>query len=91
MTNRRIFEYIGVRYDDVKKVPALVDSIKQMIIDSDYIDKNATIIVNLDKLSDSSLDIMVYAYTLTTDWVEYHRNQAQYNDIDIEHYRKSWS
>lgn len=72
MTNRRIFEYIGVRYDDVKKVPALVDSIKQMIIDSDYIDKNATIIVNLDKLSDSSLDIMVYAYTLTTDWVKYH-------------------
>ncbi|MDC3067222.1 mechanosensitive ion channel family protein [Pseudomonadota bacterium] len=72
MTNRRIFEYIGVRYDDVRKVPALVDSIKQMILDSDFIDKNATVIVNLDKLSDSSLDIMVYAYTLTTDWIEYH-------------------
>ena len=72
MTNRRIFEYIGVRYDDVKKVPGLVDSIKQMILDSDFIDKNATIIVNLDKLSESSLDIMVYAYTLTTDWIEYH-------------------
>ena len=42
-----------------------------MIIDSDYIDKNATIIVNLDKLSDSSLHIRICIY-LTTDWVEYH-------------------
>ena len=44
---------------------------------SDLIDQNQTVIVNLNKLSDSSLDIMVYAYTLTTDWIEYHEIKHQ--------------
>ena len=72
MTNRRIFEHVGVRYDDVAKVPNLVDSIRRMIRNSSFIDQTETVIVNLNNLSESSLDIMVYAYTLTTDWVEYH-------------------
>lgn len=85
MTNRRIFEHVGVRYDDMTKVPTLVDSIKKMLRTSDLIDQNETLIVNLNKLSDSSLDIMVYAYTRTTDWVEYHeiRHQIMMSILNI--------
>ncbi|MCP5470399.1 MAG: mechanosensitive ion channel family protein [Chlamydiales bacterium] len=72
MSNRRIKEMIGVRYDDIKHVPSIVADIKQMLIDDDRIDKNMVMIVNLAEFGPSSLDILVYTFTKTTKWVEFH-------------------
>lgn len=77
MTNRRILETIGVRYEDVKKLEKIVFEIQQYINTHEEIDTNETIIVNVNKFSASSIDFMVSAFTKTTDWVEYNRVKQQ--------------
>ena len=72
MTNRRISETIGVRYDDFSVVAPIVADIREMLRTHDEIDTNQTLIVNFNKYNDSSLDIMVYTFTRTTQWVPYH-------------------
>lgn len=72
MTNRRIFETIGVRYDDFATVGGIVEDIREMLRAHDEIDTNQTLIVNFNQYAASSLDIMVYTFTRTTQWVRYH-------------------
>ena len=73
MSHRRINEVVGVRYDDIAVVPAIVADIKAMLADHADIDQSQTIIVNFDGFGPSSLDIFVYTFTRTTDWVTFHR------------------
>ncbi|WP_291992116.1 mechanosensitive ion channel family protein [Candidatus Accumulibacter sp. ACC003] len=72
MSNRRIKEMVGVRYDDIGKVAAIAADIKAMLRAHREIDQQQTMIVNFDQFSASSLDILVYTFTRTTVWVEYH-------------------
>jgi len=72
MTHRRIKETIGVRYDDFAVVAPIVADIKAMLQAHEGIDATQTLIVNFNQFGPSSLDIMVYAFTRTTVWVEYH-------------------
>ncbi|MDZ7735419.1 MAG: mechanosensitive ion channel family protein [Gammaproteobacteria bacterium] len=73
MLNRRIREVIGVRYDDAGKIADIVGDIRDMIRNHPDIDINQTLIVNFDAFASSSLNIFVYTFTKTCDWVEYHR------------------
>lgn len=73
MTNRRINEVVGVRYDDVGKVAAIVEGIRVMLRSHEEIDQNQTLIVNLNQFGPSSLDIMIYTFTRTTAWVRFHQ------------------
>ena len=73
MTHRRFRETVGVRYDDANKVPKIAQQIEDMFLAEDAIDNNMSVVVNLKKFSDSSVDIFVNAYTLTTDWVQFHQ------------------
>ena len=72
MTNRRIYETIGVRYDDAQKVQCIVDDINIMLKAHSAIDTNQTLMVNFNKFAASSLDFFVYCFTKTTNWVEFH-------------------
>lgn len=72
MTHRRIQETIGVRYDDIAQVRSIVDAVKRMLIEHEEIDDNQTLIVNLNQFGDSSVNLLVYAFTKTTIWVKYH-------------------
>ena len=72
MTNRRISETIGVRYDDFEAVPAILDDIRKLLKGHEDIDQNQTIMVNFNAYGGSSLDLMVYCLTVTTVWTEYH-------------------
>lgn len=72
MTHRRINEVVGVRYDDIGQVTAIVEAIKTMLHAHEEIDQSQTLIVNLNQFGPSSLDIMVYTFTKTTVWVRYH-------------------
>ena len=72
MLNRRIKETIGIRYDDAGKMEAIVNKVKDMLINHPEIDTNRTLIVNFDAFAPSSLDFFVYTFTKTTDWVFYH-------------------
>ncbi len=72
MLNRRIYETIGVRYDDSELVTVLVDEIKTMLKNHPDIDTTQTLIVNFNAFGASSLDLMVYTFTKTVNWVRYH-------------------
>ena len=72
MTNRRIFETVGIRYDDAAQVSNIVDEVKYMLRQHEEIDQKQTMIVNFDKFGASSLDFFVYTFTKTTDWVRFH-------------------
>ncbi len=72
MTNRRIYETIGIRYEDSAKMDVIVNDVKQMLLDHPEIDTKATLIVNFVSFSASSIDFFVYTFTKTTDWVRFH-------------------
>lgn len=72
MTNRRIYEYIGVRYDDAAQVDKIISDVKNMLKEHVEIDNNQTLIVNLDRFGASSLDFFIYTFTKTTDWIRFH-------------------
>ncbi len=73
MTRRRIYETIGVRYDDVDRLPAIISDVRQMLMEHGEIDDSQTLMVNFNSFGASSLDFFVYTFTHTTQWVEYHR------------------
>ncbi|MGD8416379.1 MAG: mechanosensitive ion channel family protein [Pseudomonadales bacterium] len=72
MTNRRIYETIGVRYQDVAVLPQIIDAAKKMLERHEHIDANRTLMVNFNAFGPSSLDFFIYAFTHTTVWAEYH-------------------
>lgn len=72
MTNRRIYETIGIRYDDIDKMAAIVADVKAMLREHPDIDTSQTLIVNFNSFAASSIDFFVYTFTRTTDWVLFH-------------------
>ena len=72
MSHRRIKETIGLRYDDFGVVGAVVDDIRVMLQGHHGIDATQTLIVNFARYGASSLDLLVYSFTKTRVWVEYH-------------------
>lgn len=73
MSNRRIFETIGLRYDDVKKVGIIVEKIRIMLETHQDIDNKKTLMVNLNKFNEFSVDFFIYTFTKTTNWEEFHK------------------
>jgi MscS family membrane protein len=72
MLNRRISETIGIRYADVSSIADIVSEIRSMLKNHEDIEQNQTLIVNFLAFNASSLDIMVYTFTKTIQWVRYH-------------------
>lgn len=72
MSNRRIKETIGIRYDDAEKMDVIIKDVKQMLIDHEEIDNNQTLIVNFNAFAPSSLDFFIYTFTKTTNWIRFH-------------------
>ncbi|WGV98770.1 mechanosensitive ion channel family protein [Vibrio sp. YMD68] len=72
MQNRRIKEDIGIRYNDSSKVTLIVSDIKTMLKTHPDIDSKQTLIVNFNAFAPSSLDLMVYTFTKTVNWVRFH-------------------
>ncbi|MFO7992945.1 MAG: mechanosensitive ion channel family protein [Marinobacter sp.] len=72
MFNRRISETIGIRYADVSQMATIVADIRTMLENHEDIDHDQTLIVNFLAFNASSLDIMVYTFTRTIEWVRFH-------------------
>ena len=72
MTRRRIYETIGIRYDDIDRLPAILEDIKQMLVKHEAIDHAQTLMVNFNSFGPSSLDFFVYTFTHTTVWTKFH-------------------
>jgi len=72
MTNRRIKETMGIRYDDVAKMPVIIEQVKTMLQNHPEIDSEQTLIVNFNSFASSSVDFFIYTFTKTTEWVRFH-------------------
>ena len=72
MTNRRIYEYVGVRYDDAAQLTDIISTVKTMLLEHPEIDTRQTLIVNFDRFGPSSLDFFIYTFTKTTNWIRFH-------------------
>lgn len=73
MQNRRIYETIGIRYDDADKMQAIVTKVRTMLEQHHEIDSEQTLIVNFNEFADSSLNFFIYTFTKTVNWVHYHK------------------
>ena len=73
MSNRRIYETIGIRYEDAAKMRAIVGEVEAMLHAHPDIDTDLTLMVNFNKFAASSLDFFIYTFTKTTHWEEFHR------------------
>ncbi|MBN2241731.1 MAG: mechanosensitive ion channel family protein [Acidobacteria bacterium] len=71
MTHRRIYWMITVQYcTTIGQLRKIRDSIEEFILGSEDFAKppEAPTFVRVDRFSDSSIDIMVYCFTKTTNW-----------------------
>lgn len=73
MTHRRIYETVGIRYQDSGKMTQIVCDVEEMLKGHAEIDNTQTMIVNFNAFAPSSLDFFVYTFTKTTNWIRYHQ------------------
>ena len=73
MTNRRIYEIVGLRYRDLEQMEAITDKVREMLIGHDEIDEKQTLMVHFDAFNSSSVDFFIYCMTHTVNWQRYHR------------------
>ena len=71
MRNRRIKTLVGVRYEDAKVLPKILEDIRSMLKNHPEIDTTQLLLVNFVNFGPSSLDIQLYTFTKTTNWGHY--------------------
>ena len=71
MTNRRINEVIGLRYEDLDKIPEIVNKVRAYLDQNNNIDHSNKPVVYFKSFSASSCDFFIYAFTNTKDWREF--------------------
>ncbi|SDL71162.1 MscS family membrane protein [Franzmannia pantelleriensis] len=71
MHHRRIFQTLGLRYQDMTQVRAVVAAIREMLESHEYIDHDQPMLVNFTGVGEHTLDVMLHVYTATTDWAEH--------------------
>lgn len=72
MTHRRIFEHIGIRYDDIQHMEPIVKEVREMLKAHPEIAQDQTQMVYFDRCAASSVDFFIYCFT-TPVWAEFHR------------------
>ncbi|WP_373185418.1 mechanosensitive ion channel family protein [Halopseudomonas sp.] len=72
MSHRRIFEHIGIRYDDIQHMEPIVKAVREMLKSHPDIAQDVTLMVYFDRCGASSVDFFIYCFTSPV-WAEYHR------------------
>ena len=72
MTHRRIYETIGLRYDDAAVLELVVKDVEAMLKQHEEIDTSQTLMVNVNAFGESSLDFFIYCFTKTVNWQHFH-------------------
>lgn len=90
MTHRRIYWKIGVEYrTSVDQLRQIRDGIEAHIVGNpDYAQPDeAATFVRIDSFNDSSIDIMLYCFTRTTNWGEWLKikEKLAYHIMDVVH------
>ncbi|MCB9229158.1 MAG: mechanosensitive ion channel family protein [Deltaproteobacteria bacterium] len=68
MYNRRIMADIGLRYQDLDKIKAVITDIRQMLRQHPDIDQEQALFVHFAEYGAYSVNINIYTFTKTTNW-----------------------
>ncbi|OGT22368.1 MAG: mechanosensitive ion channel protein MscS [Gammaproteobacteria bacterium RBG_16_57_12] len=71
MSHRHINEIIGIRYSDLDKMQPIVTAIRELLSQQPGIDTSQKMMVNFTSFGPSSLDILVHAFTFTTEQADF--------------------
>ncbi len=77
MTNRRIYQTVGVRYEDFDVVEKIVNEIREMLKNNSKIDSSQHLLVDFVEYAPSSLNILIYTFTKSIVWKEWLEAQQQ--------------
>lgn len=94
MKYRRFYCQISLRYQDLMKVPAILEDMQSILKDNTSIDKNRPITVNLSELGNTSLNLVVIAYTYIVNSADFLKlQQALFLELlaCIQHHGAEWS
>lgn len=75
MHNRRIKTVVGIGYESSDKVSLVRDGIEDMLRKHEEIDTTQTLFVRVSEFGPSSINIQIYCFTKTTDWLAFERIQ----------------
>ena len=73
MSNRRIYELVGIRYQDAGMMNQIVDDVRAYLESHEGVDQETTLMVGFTAFSASSLDFFIYCFTRTQSGPEYYR------------------
>lgn len=73
MSNRRIKEIVGLRYEDAARLPALIADLRKYLTQQPDIVADQTQGVWFHRFGESSLDLLIDAHTRAIEMVEFHR------------------
>ncbi len=73
MSNRRIYETIGIRYEDASAMQQIIRQVTAYLKSHADIDQEQMLMVNFTTFAASSLDFFVYCFTKTTVGVEFNK------------------
>lgn len=72
MSHRRIRETIGLRYGDLDKMSSIVEEVRTMLKDHPDIDAEQETVVAFDQFADSSINLIIQAFSKTTKLAPFH-------------------
>ncbi len=94
MKYRRFHCRISLRYQDLMKVPAILEDMHSILKNHTAIDKDRPITVNLSELGNTSLNLVVVAYTNIIDSADFLKlQQTLFLELlaCIQHHGAEWS
>jgi len=75
MHNRRIKTVVGIGYESADKISLVRDGIEDMLRKHEEIDTTQTLFVRVSEFGPSSINIQIYCFTKTIDWLAFERIQ----------------
>ena len=71
MSHRMIRQVIGLRYDDLGKMKAIVEEVQAFLEEAEDIDQERPVLARFDAFNESSVDFFIQCYTPTVYRAEY--------------------
>ena len=77
MTNRQIYEVIGIRYDDIAQMDSIIEKVHELLKNNKHIDHEQAYRVYFDVFNASSLDFVIWAFSSLTDAGEFKKMKGK--------------
>ncbi|WP_416677424.1 mechanosensitive ion channel family protein [Candidatus Pseudothioglobus sp. Uisw_016] len=77
MTNRQIYEVIGIRYDDIAQMESIIEKVQGLLAKNKHIANDQPCRVYFDVFNASSLDFVIWAFSSDTEVGEFKKMKGK--------------